>query len=182
MRTKVAFYFLLGLICFSCEKDSASKYAENIVGNWKLTSGEPISNFEPCDYKGFKTFKSGNTLIEIDDCIGTTSNGLWRISDNILTVSNDEFPMPVDMLIVTLSDSKMTLKFMGDVENYLKVPDSQRYKCTPQIAYTAKMLLENGVIINTGTETKYCGTAATQQQARPNITVGNLTTKIECRK
>lgn len=182
MKTKVVFYFLLGLICFSCEKDSESKYSENIVGNWKLTSGEPASNFEPCDFDGFLTFNSGNTLAVIDACDNTTSNGLWRISENILTVSNDEFPMPVDMLIVSLSDTKMTLKFMGDVENYLKVPDSEIQKYTSNCVYCKSITYENGVIINTSAETKYCGTAATQQQAKPDIQVGSLTTKFVCRK
>jgi hypothetical protein len=40
---------------------------------------------------------------------------------------------------------------------------------------------ENGVVINTGTETEYCGADLISQKAKPDITVGSLVTKVECR-
>lgn len=40
---------------------------------------------------------------------------------------------------------------------------------------------ENGNVVNSGTETEYCGTDLIAKEATPDITVGSLTTKVECR-
>jgi len=40
---------------------------------------------------------------------------------------------------------------------------------------------ESGVVINSGGETEYCGTDLVTQKAKPDIKVGSLTTKVECR-
>jgi hypothetical protein len=40
---------------------------------------------------------------------------------------------------------------------------------------------ENGSVINSGTETEYCGTDLVKQEAIPDVTVGTITTKVECR-
>jgi hypothetical protein len=40
---------------------------------------------------------------------------------------------------------------------------------------------ENGSVINTGTETEYCGSDLVKQEAIPDMTVGSITTKVECR-
>jgi len=40
---------------------------------------------------------------------------------------------------------------------------------------------ENGSVINSGTETEYCGTDLVTQKAKPDITIGSLVTKVECR-
>jgi hypothetical protein len=40
---------------------------------------------------------------------------------------------------------------------------------------------ENGTVINTGTETEYCGADLVAQKAKPDITIGQLVTKVECR-
>ena len=39
---------------------------------------------------------------------------------------------------------------------------------------------ENGSVINTGTETQYCGTDLLTEEAKPDVTVGTITTKHEC--
>lgn len=39
---------------------------------------------------------------------------------------------------------------------------------------------ENGSVINSGTETEYCGTDLITQEAKPDVTIGSLTTKVEC--
>ncbi len=39
---------------------------------------------------------------------------------------------------------------------------------------------ENGSVINTGSETQYCGTDLIKQEAIPDVTVGTITTKVEC--
>jgi hypothetical protein len=40
---------------------------------------------------------------------------------------------------------------------------------------------ENGVVQNSGSETEYCGADLIKQEAIPDVTVGALTTKVECR-
>jgi hypothetical protein len=40
---------------------------------------------------------------------------------------------------------------------------------------------ENGVVKNSGSETEYCGADLIKQEAIPDVTVGTLTTKVECR-
>lgn len=40
---------------------------------------------------------------------------------------------------------------------------------------------ENGVVQNSGSETEYCGADLIKQEAMPDVTVGTLTTKVECR-
>lgn len=40
---------------------------------------------------------------------------------------------------------------------------------------------ENGSVINSGTETEYCGADLVTQKAKPDITIGSLVTKVECR-
>jgi hypothetical protein len=40
---------------------------------------------------------------------------------------------------------------------------------------------ENGAVINEGPETEYCGDDLIKMKATSPVTVGNLTTKVECR-
>jgi hypothetical protein len=40
---------------------------------------------------------------------------------------------------------------------------------------------ENGSVINEGTESEYCGDDLIKKKATPPVTVGSLTTKVECR-
>ncbi len=40
---------------------------------------------------------------------------------------------------------------------------------------------ENNVVINSGTETEYCGTDLVKKKATPDVTIGSLVTKVECR-
>jgi hypothetical protein len=40
---------------------------------------------------------------------------------------------------------------------------------------------ENGSVINSGTESEYCGTDLISKEATPDVKVGSLTTKVECR-
>jgi hypothetical protein len=40
---------------------------------------------------------------------------------------------------------------------------------------------DNGVITNTGAETEYCGTDLITKKATPDVRVGTLVTKVECR-
>jgi hypothetical protein len=40
---------------------------------------------------------------------------------------------------------------------------------------------ENGSITVSGTESEYCGADLIKQEAIPDVTVGSITTKVECR-
>jgi hypothetical protein len=40
---------------------------------------------------------------------------------------------------------------------------------------------ENGSVLNSGSETEYCGADLVKQQATPDVKIGALTTKVECR-
>jgi hypothetical protein len=40
---------------------------------------------------------------------------------------------------------------------------------------------ENGSEISSGSETEYCGADLVKQEAIPDVTVGTITTKVECR-
>jgi len=40
---------------------------------------------------------------------------------------------------------------------------------------------ENGSVINSGTETEYCDAELIKKEATQDVTVGSLTTKVECR-
>jgi hypothetical protein len=39
---------------------------------------------------------------------------------------------------------------------------------------------ENGSVINSGTETEYCGADLVTHEAIPDVTSGSITTKVEC--
>jgi hypothetical protein len=53
--------------------------------------------------------------------------------------------------------------------------------CESDCGFCKNVTYENGAVINTGTETEYCGTDLVAQKAKPDIKVGSLTTKVECR-
>jgi hypothetical protein len=43
------------------------------------------------------------------------------------------------------------------------------------------VLYENGSVISSGAETEYCGADLVKEEAKLDITVGTITTKVECR-
>jgi hypothetical protein len=47
--------------------------------------------------------------------------------------------------------------------------------------FCKQVTYENGNVTNTGSETEYCGSDLVKQEAIPDVTVGALTTKVECR-
>jgi hypothetical protein len=44
-----------------------------------------------------------------------------------------------------------------------------------------EVIYEKGSVLSSGSETEYCGTDLITKEATPDVTVGTLTTKIECR-
>jgi hypothetical protein len=53
--------------------------------------------------------------------------------------------------------------------------------CEKNCKFCKNVTYENGNIINEGTETEYCGAALATHENLPDIVVGDLTTKVECR-
>jgi hypothetical protein len=47
--------------------------------------------------------------------------------------------------------------------------------------YCRNVTYENGIVINSGPESEYCGAELIKKEATPDVTVGSLTTKVECR-
>jgi hypothetical protein len=55
--------------------------------------------------------------------------------------------------------------------------------CNPlsDCGFCKTVTYDSGVSINESAETEYCGTDLLTQKAKPDITVGTLVTKVECR-
>jgi len=53
--------------------------------------------------------------------------------------------------------------------------------CEDNCKFCKTVTYENGQVINEGTETEYCGADLIKKQATPDVTIGSLTTKVECR-
>jgi len=53
--------------------------------------------------------------------------------------------------------------------------------CEDNCGFCKKVTYENGVVINESSETEYCGTDLLTQKATPDLTIGSLVTKVECR-
>jgi hypothetical protein len=47
--------------------------------------------------------------------------------------------------------------------------------------FCKEVTYENNSVVNEGTETEYCGTDLAKQKAIQPVTIGSLTTKVECR-
>ena len=52
--------------------------------------------------------------------------------------------------------------------------------CEDTCKFCKTVTYENGTVINEGTETEYCGADLLKKEATPDVTVGSLTTKVEC--
>ena len=53
--------------------------------------------------------------------------------------------------------------------------------CEDTCGFCKTVTYENGAVTNSGSETEYCGSDLIRQKAIPDITVGSLVTKVECR-
>jgi len=181
MTNKVIFCCLLLTICFACEKDTTSTNSKNIVGNWQLISADPNDEYLTCDYEGAITFKADHTLLDLDLCEDVKTTGTWTIQDNILSVANDEFPVAVDMIIISLSSSKLTIKFMGVVEDYIKISDVDFAEIEAMIGVNSDcqtcrtVSYENGSPISYGTAAEYCGAELLAIKTAAPVTVGSIT-------
>lgn len=121
MKIKAIILAVIVILCFSCKKDSITNHSENIIGKWKAVSGTPPENFEPCDFSETLIFYKDKTFHEFYACDNLFSTGIWKIQDNILTISNNDFPVPMDITIISLSNSELTISFMGETVKYSKM-------------------------------------------------------------
>lgn len=55
------------------------------------------------------------------------------------------------------------------------------HACTDNCKFCKTVTYESGNVINETAETEYCGADLLAKEATPDITVGNLVTKVECR-
>jgi hypothetical protein len=53
--------------------------------------------------------------------------------------------------------------------------------CEDTCGFCKTVTYEDGVKINESAETEYCGADLVAQKAKPDITIGSLVTKVECR-
>ena len=166
---------ILLVFCFSCKKDSTSIYPDEIIGRWQAISGVPESSFKPCDFNETLTFYPDKSFLEVDGCDYTVSNGVWKIVDDILTVSNNDFPIPIDMTIISLSKSSLTLKILGITTNYKRSTTISSCKTCQQNAYDSV-----GKLLEEGTKKEYCDDLLIQIEATPDVTILNTTTRWVC--
>lgn len=76
--------------------------------------------------------------------------------------------------------TKMSIKFMGETENYAKVPDSQAKPVTTSCKFCQQNTYQNGVLLTSGTEVKFCGADLVQIEATPEVTILGIVTKWVC--
>ena len=165
----------------SCEKDSISNYSDNIVGKWRLTSVVPEVDVSQCEYDGSIEFTSAHEIIDYDLCENLVSYGLWTIQDNILTLTDNEFPFPIILKILTLSESSLSVEYMDEINNFERdtrpLPDTT----FSTICGTCEFVTEDSQGNKTyGTPLPFCGEALIEKQESLPVTVGEITSYWNC--
>ncbi|KAA6344646.1 hypothetical protein EZS27_007736 [termite gut metagenome] len=127
--------FLLSLTVFiSCSKDDDNNGNENgiskIIGKWQIKEvkingivDDPTSDegyFYPCDYQGWSLFKEDGTFDEYDACEDKNlPSGNWEINNHTLLITTKDFPTPIEIILVEVSDSILILKYLSEVEEVI---------------------------------------------------------------
>ena len=107
---------LLTTSLISCSKDNPEKV---IVGKWVLV--EYLSDYyepEACDFLSTIQFKSDGTFVAYDDCEKETSTGLYEVSELILSIIPDEFPITIGLKIISLTNRNLSYNYEGDILTY----------------------------------------------------------------
>jgi hypothetical protein len=110
---------LLTTSLISCSKDNPEKV---IVGKWGLV--EYLSDdYEPeaCDFLSTLQFNSDGTYVEYDGCEKENSTGLYEVSETILSVISDEFPITIGFQIISLTNRTLSFSVEGVVLTYEKI-------------------------------------------------------------
>lgn len=181
MINKILLFSFATILMVSCEKDSISKYSDNIVGRWRLVSVVPEVNVQQCEYDGSLDFKSDHELIDYDLCEKDVNYGLWSIDDNILTLSDNEFPFPIIMKILSMSESSLSVEYMDEINNFERdtrpLPDTTvSTECG-----TCEFVTEDSQGNKTsGTPLPFCGEQLIEKQESTPVTVNGITTYWNC--
>ena len=107
--TMILFMALLLGSCSSDSNDAATPNSSLLIGKWKLVEVSTPDEYEPCDFEGWSNFKTDGKFADYDACDGTTSNGSYTVNGNSLTFTPDIFPIPVTLIIKTLTNSVLVV-------------------------------------------------------------------------
>ena len=130
MKKQFSFWSLVMILAlcvgFTSCKDDEPSFKGNIVGKWQLveiidsdgsqTEANPGDWYEACDFKGHLEIKTGGTLDEFDACSNSTFSGTWKLEGDKLTMTYNEFPIPLTYTVTTLTENELvkTIRIMGE--------------------------------------------------------------------
>ena len=75
----------------------------------------------------------------------------------------------------------MKRKFLYAVSFVLLAWSANSCEALSDCKFCKNVTYENGQVLSETGETEYCGADLVKREATPDITVGSLTTKVECR-
>ena len=110
---------LFAVFISSCSKDKPEKI---IIGKWILV--EYLSDeYEPeaCDFLSTLQFNADGTFTQYEACDEETTTGLYEVSETILSIIPDEFPITIGLRIISLTGRSFSYLFEGDVLTYEKM-------------------------------------------------------------
>lgn len=112
MKKSIYLFLSALLITFtSCSKDEVDESSTPVamVGKWKVDKVSNPDDYEPCDYMGWIEIKAEGKYSEYDKCDNSTVSGSWVKTADNLTITSDEFPIPVTLKIKSITESSMVL-------------------------------------------------------------------------
>jgi len=120
-------WIIILILCIglsSCSKDDTTTTTtdSNIIGKWQMVERTPITTLEPCIYEGWLEIKSNGEYIEYEACEDYTSNGTWKREGNTITIITNNFPIPLEYDIVSVSDNELVLKYSFITAKYKRLP------------------------------------------------------------
>lgn len=182
MIKKILLFSFATIIMVSCEKDAISKYSDNIVGKWRLTTVVPEVDVSQCDYDGSIEFTSDHEIVDYDLCENVVSYGLWTIQDNILTLTNNELPIPILLKILSLTETSMSLEFDDEISNFDRDtrPDPVISEPDTTVCGVCELITNDNGTISYGTPVPYCGEQLFDKEESSPVTIGGITTYWNC--
>ena len=118
MLKRVCVVFLAFSI-FSCSKDKPEKA---IIGKWILVEYQSDEyEVEACDFLSTLQFNTDGTFSQYEACDKETTTGLYEVSETVLSVIPDSFPITIGLRIISLTSRSLSYEFEGDVITYEKM-------------------------------------------------------------
>ncbi|MDL2299643.1 lipocalin family protein [Bacteroides sp. OttesenSCG-928-E20] len=117
-KTSLLLFTAILSVCLftSCSGDDDSENnSTDIVGIWQMYEATPSSYYDSCDFRGWIEFEADGSYSEFDQCEGVITNGTWTISKKTITIIDDDFSIPMDFKIISISGDEMVLEiiFLG---------------------------------------------------------------------